>query len=62
MIIRAIEPKRRILRTVVGVIFRSVSPQCARPSDILSGQGAYQLGGRWNAPGIYAIYGSLEPV
>ena len=44
-----------------GVIFRSVSPQYARPNDILSGHGAYQAGGRWNAPGIYAIYGSLEP-
>ena len=37
------------------------SPQYARPNDILSGHGAYQAGGRWNAPGIYAIYGSLEP-
>jgi RES domain-containing protein len=44
-----------------GVIFRSVSPQYARPNDILSGHGAYQAGGRWNAPGIYSIYGSLEP-
>jgi len=44
-----------------GVIFRSVSPQYARPGDILSGYGSYQAGGRWNAPGIYAIYGSLEP-
>src|SRR3984893_4810938 len=44
-----------------GVMFRSVSPQYARPGDILSGHGAYQAGGRWNAPGIYAIYGSLEP-
>src|SRR6266446_1654002 len=44
-----------------GVIFRSVSPRYARPGEILSGQGAYQAGGRWNAPGIYAIYGSLEP-
>ena len=44
-----------------GVIFRSVSPQYARPNDILSGHGAYQAGGRWNAPGIYAIYGSFEP-
>ena len=44
-----------------GVIFRSVSPRYARPSDILSGEGAYQAGGRWNAPGICAIYGSLEP-
>jgi RES domain len=44
-----------------GVIFRSVSPRYARPSDIFSGYGSYQAGGRWNAPGMYAIYGSLEP-
>ena len=44
-----------------GVIFRSVSPRYAQPHDILSGYGSYKSGGRWNAPGIYAIYGSLEP-
>ena len=44
-----------------GVIFRSVSPRYAQPHDILSGHGSYKSGGRWNAPGIYAIYGSLEP-
>ena len=43
------------------MIFRSVSPRYARPREILGGEGAYQAGGRWNAPGIYAIYGSLEP-
>ncbi|MBV8969792.1 MAG: RES domain-containing protein [Verrucomicrobia bacterium] len=44
-----------------GVIFRSVSPRYARPADIVSGYGSYRAGGRWNAPGIYAIYGSIEP-
>ena len=44
-----------------GVIFRSVSPRYARPADIISGYGSYCAGGRWNAPGIYAIYGSIEP-
>ena len=44
-----------------GVIFRSVSPRYARPTDIVSGYGSYRAGGRWNAPGIYAIYGSIEP-
>jgi RES domain-containing protein len=44
-----------------GVIFRSVSPQYAQPHDILSGYGSHKSGGRWNAPGVYAIYGSLEP-
>ena len=44
-----------------GVIFRSCSPRYARPTDIVSGYGSYRAGGRWNAPGIYAIYGSIEP-
>jgi len=44
-----------------GVIFRSVSPRYARATDIVSGYGSYCAGGRWNAPGIYAIYGSVEP-
>ena len=44
-----------------GVIFRSVSPRYARAADIVSGYGSYRAGGRWNVPGIYAIYGSIEP-
>src|SRR5207244_5943857 len=44
-----------------GVIFRSVSPRYARAADIISGYESYCAGGRWNAPGIYAIYGSIEP-
>lgn len=44
-----------------GVVFRSVSPRYARPTDIVTGYGSYRAGGRWNAPGIYAIYGSIEP-
>ena len=46
-----------------GVIFRSVSPRYARPIDIVSGGGSYtsyRAGGRWNAPRIYAIYGSID--
>jgi RES domain-containing protein len=44
-----------------GVIFRSVAPRYARVADIVSGYGSYRAGGRWNSPGIYAIYGSIEP-
>jgi RES domain-containing protein len=50
-----------LFRPWSGVIFRSVSPRYARPTDIVSGYGSYRGGGRWNAPGIYAIYGSVEP-
>ena len=43
------------------MIFRSVSPRYVGTADIVSGYGSYRAGGRWNAPGIYAIYGSIEP-
>ena len=43
-----------------GVIFRSVSPRYARPIDIVSGGGSYRAGRHWNAPRIYAIYGSID--
>ena len=52
---------QELFRPWSGVIFRSVSPRYAKPIDILSGYGSFQSGGRWNAPGIYAIYGSIEP-
>jgi RES domain-containing protein len=60
------DPLHAILRQELfgswsGVIFRSVSPRYARADDIVSGYGSYRAGGRWNAPGIYAIYGSIEP-
>jgi RES domain-containing protein len=50
-----------LFRSWSGVIFRSVSPRYARPEDIVSGYGSSRAGGRWNAPGIHAIYGSTEP-
>jgi RES domain-containing protein len=52
---------QELFRSWSGVIFRSVSPRYARPTDIVSGDGSYRAGGRWNAPGIHAIYGSIEP-
>ena len=58
--LRAILPQE-LFGSWSGVIFRSVSPRYARPADIISGYGSYRAGGRWNAPGIYAIYGSIEP-
>jgi RES domain-containing protein len=43
-----------------GVVFRSTSPRYARSTDLLSGEGARTWGGRWNPPGIRAVYGSLD--
>jgi RES domain-containing protein len=45
-----------------GVAYRSVEPGKADPVEILSGQGSFHNGGRWNAPGSFrAVYASLSP-
>ena len=44
-----------------GLGFRSVVPRYANARDMISGVGALRGGGRWNTPGIHAVYASLEP-
>ena len=42
-----------------GNAFRFVSLRRPKPEDILSGMGAYKVGGRWNPAGSFlAVYGS----
>jgi RES domain-containing protein len=43
-----------------GTIVRSVSVKYATEQDLLSGEGAAIWGGRWNPPGVRAVYGSLD--
>jgi RES domain-containing protein len=42
------------------VIYRSCGVKYANEKDFLSGDGAAYGGGRWNPPGIRAVYGSLD--
>jgi len=42
--------------------FRSAGVRYANEADLISGDGAGYYGGRWNPPGIRAIYASLDPV
>src|SRR5437762_3434937 len=44
-----------------GIVFRSVSLPYAKPEQIVDGVGAMKSGGRWNRPGIRALYCSLRP-
>ncbi len=41
--------------------FRSVTPRYATETDLLTGEGSQRFGGRWNPPGLAAIYASLTP-
>ena len=43
-----------------GAIIRSVGTKCSSEHDFLSGAGASSCGGRWNRPGIFAVYASLD--
>src|SRR5439155_14200029 len=45
-----------------GIIFRSAPPKWASAKHILSGQGSFKSGGRFNAGGSFpAVYGSTTP-
>lgn len=45
-------------RPWAGALFRFQTVDFPAPKDVLSGEGARQRGGRWNPPGLAAIYGS----
>ena len=42
--------------------FRSAGVKYANQEDLISGNGASDNGGRWNPPGLRAIYASLDPI
>ena|SRR5579859_1424703 len=57
-----IEKTPRLTRRWQGIVFRSVIPDAADPVKILSGQGSFRNGGRWNAIGsVRAAYASTKP-
>jgi RES domain-containing protein len=43
------------------IVYRSSTPEYARESDLLTGEGSRRNGGRWNPIGITAVYASLTP-
>ncbi len=46
-----------------GIVYRVTSLTYPSPRAILSGEGSFRCGGRWNAPGSFcAVYGSTEDV
>ena len=45
-----------------STIVRSVGTRYANEDDFLSGVGASKSGGRWNPPGLNAVYGSLDVI
>jgi len=45
-----------------ATVFRSAGVKYANERDFISGEGAGYNGGRWNRPGIKAVYASLDLV
>lgn len=35
-----------------GPLYRNVCPKFSAPAELLSGEGSFKYGGRWNAPGL----------
>jgi RES domain-containing protein len=48
-------------RPLSGIVYRSAVPKYANSEDLLTGEGARRFGGRWNPPGVAAVYGSFAP-
>lgn len=58
----ALEQAQEHVRPWKGVAFRSVELGFAKQPHLLSGDGSWEAGGRWNAPKLFrAIYCSLRP-
>jgi len=44
-----------------GEMYRSAAPKYATTADLVTGEGSRRFGGRWNPPGVSAVYGSFTP-
>jgi len=44
-----------------GTVYRSCTPRYANQSDLITGTGSFQYGGRWSPVGIAVVYSSLTP-
>ncbi len=55
---------KELLPSSIGLssaVYRSCTPKYAREADLLNGLGSKRHGGRWNPPGLAAVYASLTP-
>lgn len=44
-----------------GKAFRSATPRYSQEADLVAGEGSREFGGRWNPPGLAAVYASNTP-
>ena len=44
-----------------SVVYRSSTPQYAKETDLLTGEGSRRFGGRWNPIGTAVVYAALTP-
>jgi RES domain-containing protein len=58
---RAIERVLDAVKPWSGEGFRFTDIEFAHPEDLMSGEGSKKFGGRWNPPGLAALYYSMDP-
>jgi RES domain-containing protein len=60
---RMLAEQRELLTAWSGAAYRVTTLDYPSPKSILSGEGSFMHGGRWNAPGSFrAVYGSTADV
>src|SRR5437660_984056 len=60
---RALAVNREVMGPWRGMSYRATTLDYPHANDILSGEGSYRNGGRWNAIGaLRAVYGSTSDV
>jgi RES domain-containing protein len=52
---------RNLASGVSLTAYRSSTPKYATETDLVTGEGSRRFGGRWNPPGLAAIYASVTP-
>lgn len=52
---KAVERSLKHVSPFSGTLYRACDPTYANTRDLLSGEGSRRFGGRWNAPGSFAV-------
>ena len=60
-IFRRVQSLVRLAVPWAGTVYRNATVRYSTAAELLTGEGSRQFGGRWNPPGIRAVYASFAP-